>query len=139
MRKTAESERMENRTPEQLGVQSAISNIVEWIRLGVETIGAAIVVIGVAIALWLLLTKRDKTRFNAVRLTLARYLALALEFQLAADILSTTIAPTWDKIGKLAVIAIIRTALNFFLMREMKEAAEVGANEGAVATRGALK
>ena len=87
MRKTAESERMENRTPEQLGVQSAISNIVEWIRLGVETIGAAIVVIGVAIALWLLLTKRDKTRFNAVRLTLARYLALALEFQLAADIL----------------------------------------------------
>lgn len=130
---------MENRMPEQLGVQSAISNIVEWIRLGVETIGAAIVVIGVGIALWLLLTKRDKTRFNAVRLTLARYLALALEFQLAADILSTTVAPTWDKIGKLAVIAIIRTALNFFLMREMREAAEVGAHEETVAAHGNLK
>lgn len=125
--------------PEQLGVQSAISNIVEWIRLGVETIGAAIVVVGVGIALWLLLTKRDKTRFNAVRLTLARYLALALEFQLAADILSTTVAPTWDKIGKLAVIAIIRTALNFFLMREMREAAEVGAHEERVAAGGKLK
>lgn len=130
---------MEDRMPEQLGVQSAISNIVEWIRLGVETIGAAIVVVGVGIALWLLLTKRDKTRFNAVRLTLARYLALALEFQLAADILSTTVAPTWDKIGKLAVIAIIRTALNFFLMREMREAADVGAHEETVAAHGNLK
>lgn len=139
MSETAQNERMGERTPEHLGVQSAISNIVEWIRLGVETIGAAIVVIGVAMALWLLLTKREKTRFNLVRLTLARYLALALEFQLAADILSTTIAPTWDKIGKLAVIAIIRTALNFFLMREMKEAAEVGEHEKAVDARNAVK
>lgn len=35
-----------------------------------------------------------------VRLTLARYLALAIEFELAADILSTAIAPRWDQIGK---------------------------------------
>jgi uncharacterized membrane protein len=84
---------METRTPEQAGVESAISNVVEWIRLGVETIGAIIVVVGVAMALWLLITRRDKMRFNLVRLTLARFLALALEFQLAADILSTTIAP----------------------------------------------
>lgn len=123
---------MERRTPEQAGVESAISNVVEWIRLGVETIGAIIVVVGVAMALWLLITRRDKMRFNLVRLTLARFLALALEFQLAADILSTTIAPSWDKIGKLAVIAIIRTALNFFLMREMKEAAEVRDHEAAL-------
>ncbi|MGZ8938813.1 MAG: DUF1622 domain-containing protein, partial [Limisphaerales bacterium] len=97
-------------------------------------------VVGVAMALWLLITRRDKMRFNLVRLTLARFLALALEFQLAADILSTTIAPSWDKIGKLAVIAIIRTALNFFLMREMKEAAEVRDHEAAIhPTGGAAK
>jgi uncharacterized membrane protein len=61
--------------------------------------------------------------YNGVRLTLARYLALALEFQLGADILSTAIAPTWDQIGKLGAIAVIRTALNFFLGREMNEEA----------------
>lgn len=127
---------METRTPEGTGVEAAISNVVEWIRLGVETIGAGIVVIGVAVALWLLITRRDKMRFNLVRLTLARFLALALEFQLAADVLSTTIAPTWDKIGKLAVIAIIRTALNYFLMREMKEAAEVQEHEAALHASG---
>jgi uncharacterized membrane protein len=67
-------------------------------------------------------------RFAPVRLILARYLSLALEFQLAADILSTAIAPSWDQIGKLAAIAIIRTGLNYFLGMEVRgEAAATGA------------
>jgi len=40
---------------------------------------------------------------------------------LGADILATAIAPTWDQIGKLAAIAVIRTALNHFLRRELEE------------------
>lgn len=56
-----------------------------------------------------------------IRLTLARYLALALEFQLGADIISTAVAPTWEEIGKLGAIAVIRTGLNFFLSQELKE------------------
>ena len=56
-----------------------------------------------------------------MRLTLARYLALGLEFQLGADILSAAIAPTGDQIGKLGAIAVIRTALNFLLGREIRE------------------
>ena len=58
--------------------------------------------------------------FNAIRLVLARYLALALEFQLGADILSTAIAPSLEEIGKLGAIAVIRTGLNYFLSLEMK-------------------
>ena len=38
--------------------------------------------------------------------------ALAFEFKLAADILSTAIAPSWDQIGKLGAIVVIRTGLN---------------------------
>jgi uncharacterized membrane protein len=64
---------------------------------------------------------RGRRRFTEVRLDFARYLALALEFQLAADVLQTAISPTWDQLGILAAIATIRTALNFFLAREMKE------------------
>jgi uncharacterized membrane protein len=41
-------------------------------------------------------------------------LALALEFQLGADILSTAIAPSWDQILKLGAIAVIRTRSTFF-------------------------
>lgn len=57
-----------------------------------------------------------------VRLRLGRWLALALEFLLAADILRTAVAPTWSEIGQLAAIATIRTALNFFLQLEIDRA-----------------
>lgn len=56
---------------------------------------------------------------EALRLTLGRWLAIALEFLLAADIVLTAIAPTWDDIGKLGAVALIRTALNYFLQKEI--------------------
>ena len=97
---------------------------VQWVKLAVETIGAALVAIGVVMALMQLIRSAHvfrATGFTTARLTLARYLALALEFQLGADILSTAIAPSWEQVGKLAAIAVIRTGLNFFLSHEMKE------------------
>ena len=57
-----------------------------------------------------------------VRLRLGRWLALALEFELAADILRTAIAPTWNEIGQLAAIVVLRTALNYFLQQEIEKA-----------------
>lgn len=55
-----------------------------------------------------------------IRIQFGSSLALTLELLLAADILATAIAPTWDDIGKLAAIAVLRTALNYFLERELK-------------------
>ena len=55
-----------------------------------------------------------------VWLSFGRWLVLALTFQLAADIAETTLAPTWEDIGKLGAIAVIRTFLNFFLDRDME-------------------
>ncbi len=57
-----------------------------------------------------------------IRLRLGRWLALALELLLGADILRTAVAPTWSEIGQLAAIAAIRTGLNFFLQREIDAA-----------------
>lgn len=65
----------------------------------------------------------DEAKEN-VRLRLARWLAVALEFELAADILRTAIAPTWDEIGKLAAIATLRTLLNYFLQKEIEQQAQ---------------
>ena len=61
-------------------------------------------------------------RKEDVRLKLGRWLAVALEFELAADILRTAVAPTWTEIGQLAAIAVLRTALNFFLQQEIDKA-----------------
>src|SRR6188472_1011155 len=85
-----------------LPVEETIIWIVQWLKLGIETIGAILIAIGVLVAIAKLLrqvARRDVAEFTAIRLTLARYLALALEFQLGADILSTAIAPSWQQIG----------------------------------------
>jgi uncharacterized membrane protein len=50
-----------------------------------------------------------------------RWLVAALTFQLAADIIETSIAPTWVEVGQLGAIAVIRTFLNFFLERDLAE------------------
>ena len=94
-----------------------------WLKLAVELVGALVIGIGCVKTAWgLIQTRRAGPRtFTGSRLQLARYLALGLEFQLAADILVTAVAPTWEELGKLATIAAIRTLLNFFLAREIKE------------------
>ena len=110
--------------PHEGAIEGSIVNAVQWLRLIVETTGALIIGTGIVAAGYQFvraLVPPQLENFNRVRLTLARFLALALEFQLGADILSTAIAPSWDQIGKLGAIAIIRTALNYFLMREMRE------------------
>ena len=111
-------------SPAEAGVEGAVVNLVLWLKLFVEMTGAAVIGIGVVIVLYRFaraLAARRAVRYNEIRLTLARFLALALEFQLGADILSTAVAPTWEQIGKLGAIAVIRTALNYFLTREMRE------------------
>ncbi len=110
--------------PHAGAVESTIINVVQWLRLIVETTGAIIIGLGVLAAAYQFLRALIPPQlesFNGIRLTLARFLALALEFQLGADILSTAIAPSWDQIGKLGAIAVIRTGLNYFLTREMRE------------------
>lgn len=110
--------------PAALGVEEWVVSAVLWLKLAVEATGALVIGIGVVVAsvqfvhtVW----TSGMRDYNPVRLTLARHLALALEFQLGADILGTAVAPSWDQIGKLAAIAVIRTALNYFLMREIAE------------------
>lgn len=105
-------------------VEMFVREGVQWLRLLVELTGAVIVALGVAIGggrFAAAVLSRRTADFTAIRLVLARYLALALEFQLGADILSTAVAPTWTQIGQLGAVAVIRTALNFFLSREMRE------------------
>jgi uncharacterized membrane protein len=112
------------RSPGEGWVEGSVVNAVQWLKLVIETLGALIIGLGVASAVLqlrrALAPPRDEG-FNRIRLTLARYLALALEFQLGADILTTAVAPTWDQIGKLGAIAVIRTGLNYFLTREMRD------------------
>jgi uncharacterized membrane protein len=104
--------------------ETQVRSWVEWLRLLVESLGALVIAAGIVIVIVALVRyvlTGGGGSFVPIRLAFARYLTLALELQLAADILSTSVAPTWERIGKLAAIAVIRTALNYFLSRELKD------------------
>lgn len=106
------------------GVESYLVEGVSALRLAVETVGALVVGVGVGGLLfrWArgCLGSAPRVDFRSARLHLSQYLAMALELQLAGDILATAIAPSWAELGRLAAIAAIRTFLNYFLEREMK-------------------
>ncbi|MGE5269213.1 MAG: DUF1622 domain-containing protein [Thiohalocapsa sp.] len=106
-----------------------------WLASGSEA--AAALVIGLATieatlrALWLFAEaarpqqpdrRAHQDDKEHVRLRLGRWLAVALEFELAADVLRTAVAPTWQEIGQLAAIIVLRTLLNFFLQKEIDKA-----------------
>jgi uncharacterized membrane protein len=124
----------------RVAAEELLVEVVGYLRLVVEAIGAAIVGFG-ALATTLryvlsLLGVRQYTN-NEIRLYLGRYLALGLEFQLGADILSTAVAPSLDDVILLGAIAAIRTALNYFLSQELeRERREVAARPERDATSG---
>lgn len=89
----------------------------------VEAAGALIIFTGATVSflgfVWSGL-RRQVQGFKQLRIILGRFLVLGLEFQLAADLIRTSVAPTFEEIGKLAAIAAVRTALNYFLALEIK-------------------
>ena len=72
---------------------------------------------------YLLLIKPSlqKITKEEIRVSFGSSVAVSLELLLGADVLATAVAPSWNDIGKLAAIAVLRTALNYFLGKELKE------------------
>ena len=103
----------------------ALGTVVSLIKFALESISVLCVALGLFTSL-LMAIKFSKNFINfrqyipALRLQFGSWLALALEFQLGADIVSTTVNPTFQKLGELALLALIRTFLNFFLQKEMQ-------------------
>jgi uncharacterized membrane protein len=95
------------------------------VALAIEAVAVLILAVGAAMALGrlglMLAAGEDALAIRkAVWLKFGVAIALALEFALAADIIRSTVAPSWDAIGKLAAIAAIRTLLNVFLLRDLE-------------------
>ena len=108
-----------------------VQEVTVWLAAATDAVAVALIGLAVVVAIVRTLALAWRRRSGAqpvnphdliedTRLRLARSLALALEFLLAADIMRTAVAPTWHEIGQLAAIAALRTALNVFLQREIE-------------------
>jgi uncharacterized membrane protein len=104
------------------GIEDYLLTGVQLLKQIAEAVSIVIIGTGIAVSVYNLvipLRLPDGITYNKVRFIFSRYLVLALEFELAADILGTLISPSWDQLGRLAVIAAIRTFLNYFLQKEI--------------------
>jgi uncharacterized membrane protein len=119
-----------------LGLEDQFKEIAGFIALAIEAAAVLVVSYGAIQALAGVIAcafgrSADAMRGREIWLKFATWILLALEFALAADLVRTAVAPTWDDISKLAVIATIRTMLNYFLAKDIAEfdrAQESGGN-----------
>lgn len=106
-------------------MEELLADVVGVLVTVVEACGAVVILVGALWAfarfVWVGVRRGGSSAFVPVRLTLGRFLALGLEFQLASDVLRTAVAPSFRELGQLAAVAAIRTALNYFLSREIAE------------------
>jgi uncharacterized membrane protein len=106
-------------------LEMVLAQFVAIAKFCLETLSVICVILGLFKTLKLALTLNRRRRgeefpFNQIRLRFGMWLSLALEFQLGADIVGTTVAPSLQALGNLALIALIRTFLNYFLSKELE-------------------
>ncbi len=106
-------------------VEEIFSSFASGLKLVAEISSVVLIGAGLAVTLYflvqILISKQKKRQYIQLRLSLGRFLVVALELQLAADIIGTAISPSWEQIGQLAAIALIRTFLNHFLNKDIEE------------------
>jgi uncharacterized membrane protein len=112
-------------------IEDVFKEFAGYVALGIEAIGVVVIAIGtieaIVAVVRIMLGTRSPVEKRGAWMRYARWLVAGLTFQLAGDIVHSAIAPTWDEIGRLAAIAVIRTFLTYFLdrdidqMRDLKE------------------
>lgn len=100
-----------------LFLRELLISCVHFLQLLLELISVICVVIGLVKTLIVLVQLKSG---RSARYCFGDWLATALEFQLAADILITTVDPDMESLIKLGIIAVIRTFLNYFLSKELE-------------------
>ncbi|MBD2424251.1 DUF1622 domain-containing protein [Cyanobium sp. FACHB-13342] len=107
------------------GLEQGLALLATALRTVLEALSLCTVLLGLLVTLrqaWRAWRRRGRgpAGFRGVRLTFGSWLAMALEFQLGADIVATSTSPTGSHLVQLAVVAVIRTLLNVFLARDLE-------------------
>ncbi len=109
---------------EASGLANLIAPVLKPLATGLEFFGVGVILIGVALAtagyVRDLLSSGQRDAYERYRANLGRGTLLELEILIGADIIATIIAPlTWESVGLLGLIVLIRTFLSFSLEAEI--------------------
>lgn len=97
-------------------MQFILENIVEIAILIFEFIGVGIIIVSGVRGFYDYVRRSPETK-----LTLAKGLAMGLEFKLGSEILRTVVVREWTEIATVAGIIALRAALTFLIHWEIKE------------------
>jgi uncharacterized membrane protein len=112
-------------------MEELVSQLARAIALGLDAAAVLIVAVGSMDAFGRIvvgLARPSSLPHGAGKVVWRRFgmwLLLALEFELASDIVTSVVAPSWQDLGRLGAIAVIRTFLNYFLEKDVSEAVDV--------------
>jgi uncharacterized membrane protein len=121
-------------------LESWLKVIAGYLAAGAEIAAAVVIGLGVIRGIWDYLRQllsRSRHHVDAtegIRLKLGRVLTLGLEFTVASDILRTAVAPTRQDILNLGAIVLLRTLLNYFLEREIRQGEQQRSSQKSVMT-----
>ena len=110
----------------ELALQQWLSSALGQLCAGVSALfgylGTGTLVWGAVRALTRVARERDG--HAEARILLGKHLALSLEFLVAKDIVDSLVEPSWDELGKLAAIVVLRSVIQLALGRELRELRE---------------
>jgi uncharacterized membrane protein len=104
-------------------MEEGLRTVISYIIPVVEGCGALVIVLEVlrtVVQYLILFVRRADIPMRPLRIRLGQAMVMGLEFQVAADILRTATAPTWNDILLLAALIALRTVLNFLLEQELR-------------------
>ncbi|MEM7363117.1 MAG: DUF1622 domain-containing protein [Pseudomonadota bacterium] len=118
----------EDRSP---GNEAMVTEIMEWLALGVDIIAVTVMLIGFVIGLWQFLpaltsksAAEEVDLIQQVRCRLGNYLVLALELMIVSDLIHTVISHELEDLYFLGMLVAIRTVVSYFLNKEIQEIRE---------------
>jgi uncharacterized membrane protein len=109
-------------------ISEPVITAIDAIALLVIAVGTAKVSVSVVRAAIKPLGRQEARK---VWLRYSRWLVAALTFQLAADIIETSVSTSWQTIGRVGAIAVIRTFLNYFLEHDVEQQQREGDTQAA--------
>jgi len=120
-----------------------LQTILEWFQTASDLVGLSIIVVGLSTAAgrWVLVEvgllrhrgdgMRRWSRLHGVRVFLGTYILMGLEFMIVSDIIHSFLHPELEGLYVLGLVVVIRTAISFFLEKEIAGARESVAAGGA--------
>lgn len=108
-----------------MSLMDRFSHVIEWIGLAIEVFGVVVIVIGAILATARYLHHARElggdTAYERLRRGLGRSIMVGLEFLVAGDIIRTVLVDqTFESLGLLAIIVLIRTFLSISLFVEVE-------------------